>query len=83
MTLCFPLCFLILLLCYLLMPTPFRELARLGVVWMFLVAIITGLAFYEDASLWPLILLFASPVALIHVGYVVICYWRGRKSPKN
>lgn len=82
-TLCFPICFVILLLCYLLMPTPYRELARLGVVWTFLVSLIAALAWYEEASVWTLILLFASPVALIHVGYVVISYWYDWRGPKT
>lgn len=76
----FPLCFLIMVACRLLLPTPFMELARLGVVWMSIVGAVIALAYYWGATLWPLIVLFAAPVALIHTGYVLVSFWKSRSA---
>lgn len=78
----FVVCFMVLILCRFVMATPYRELARLGVVWMSIVSLIIFLAWYEEASLWTLILMFATPVAVIHVAYVVVSYWRQQRAKR-
>ena len=61
---------------------PSRWVAAVPLVVMVPVFVLTGVAYAQESNLWPLWLLFASPVALLYVVVVGLFMWAaGKKSP--
>jgi hypothetical protein len=45
--------------------------------------VLTGIAYAQDSNLWPLWLLWASPVALLYVVIVAFFVWPTAKEPSR
>jgi hypothetical protein len=61
---------------------PSRWVAALPLVVMVPIFILTVVALLQESNLWPLYLLFASPVALLYIVIVGLFMWAaGKKSP--
>jgi len=61
---------------------PSRWVAALPLVFMVPIFVMTVVAYAQEKNLWPLLLLFASAVALLYVVVVGLFMWTaGKKSP--
>ena len=49
--------------------------ASVPLIPMIYVTWVTADLYKAEATLWPINLLFASPVALIYIVIVLVCYW--------
>ena len=58
---------------------PSRWVAALPLVVMVPIFVLTGVAYAQESNLWPLLLLFASPVALLYVVVVGLFMWAAKK----
>jgi hypothetical protein len=58
---------------------PSRMAATLPLLVMIPVFVLTGIAYAQDSNLWPLWLLFASPVALLYVVIVALFQLAGKQ----
>jgi len=61
---------------------PSRWVAAAPLAVMVPIGVLTAVALAQQSNLWPLYLLFASPVALLYVAVVGVFQWAsGRRSP--
>jgi hypothetical protein len=60
---------------------PARWVAAAPLAVMIPIGVLTAIAFAQESNLWPLWLLFASPVALLYVVVVGAFLWASGKRP--